>query len=81
MEILRPGFRLETLAKTTFPLKSFFNDSRIDFRFFSEAVRAVLLIFAALETGLKIECFFIFQGHPGARQPAAIKLSNEGDPQ
>ena len=37
--------------------QSFFDDARDDFWCFSEALEVVYQIFAALETGFKIECF------------------------
>ena len=54
---LKKGFREEGIAKTMFSQKSFFDDSRVDIWCFLEALGVVFLFFAALETGLKIECF------------------------
>ena len=49
---------MEGLAKTMFSQKSFFGDSRVDVLCFSEALEIVFLALAALEAGLKLECFF-----------------------
>ena len=57
MELLKQGFRMEGIAKTMFPQKTFIGDSRVDFWCFLEALGAGFLSFSALETGLKIECF------------------------
>ena len=57
MELLKQGFRMEGIAKTMFPQKTFIGDSRVEFWCFLEALGAGFLSFTALETGLKIECF------------------------
>ena len=38
--------------------KNMFGDSKVEFGCFSNAPGVVFLTFAALETGLKMECFF-----------------------
>ena len=47
---------MESIATTLFSQNYCFDDSRVGLLCFLEALRAVILIFAALETGLKIEC-------------------------
>ena len=57
LELLEQGFRVEGIAKTMFSQKSFFGDSKVDLLCFLDALGAGFLIFSALETGFKIECF------------------------
>ena len=57
MELLRHGFRMEGIAQTMFPQKSFSGVSEVEFECFVEALGAGFLIFSALESGLKIKCF------------------------
>ena len=53
---LKTGFRKDGTAKTMSSQESFFGDCRVDFVGFLEALGLLFLTFAALETGLKIEC-------------------------
>ena len=48
---------MECIAKTMFSQKRCFGVSRVDFLCFWEGLGVRFLIFSALETGLKIECF------------------------
>ena len=48
---------MEGTAKAMLSQTLFFDDSRVDFLCFLEAFEVVFLVFAALETGLEIECF------------------------
>ena len=68
LELFIQGFRMECLAKTMFSQKSFFGDSRLDLWCFLEASGSGFLIFSALETRLKIECFPGLLVDPGWHQ-------------
>ena len=46
---------MDGMPKTMFLITSRFNNSRVEVWYFSEAL-VLFLIFAALQTGLKIEC-------------------------
>ena len=56
---VEPGFRLECIAKTNFSQKSFVMDIEVEFTCFFDALGAVFLVFAAMETGLKIDGFSV----------------------
>ena len=49
--------RIISITKTMFSQNMYFGDSRVDFECCLEASEVVFLIFAALETGLKVEFF------------------------
>ena len=55
--VLKQKIRMASIAKPMFSQKSFFGDPMAVFWCFLEALEIVCLIFGALETGLKIECF------------------------
>ena len=50
-------FVRKVLQKFCFRKHVFFDDSRLDFGCFLEALGAGFLSFSGLETGLKIQCF------------------------
>ena len=57
LDLFKQGFRMEGIAKTMFPQKTFIGDSRVDFWCFLGALGSLFLDFSASETGLKIERF------------------------
>ena len=54
---LKASFRIESIANINLSQKAFFYECRVDLCCVSEALAAVFLIFAALETGLNIDGF------------------------